>query len=166
MPTMECLCINTRLNLVVQPVKPSVSLCQSPLAINFNLKLIMCSTSIITPFLSHLHGWMPLLFCSRHLLPTYKGGNFLALWLIASAFLTNLVRSVSLFNFHASFHMNRIAEWENLPSLFKKPKPYRCCHLYLISVGNTLKSLSGVFLNWSIALRNLSLSRLPDLVTS
>ena len=53
------------------------------------------STSITISLLSHLRGWAPPWFCSRHLLPTYRGCNFLALWLIDSEFLTIIVQSAS-----------------------------------------------------------------------
>ena len=62
------------------------------------------TTSVTTPLLSHLRKWVPFWFCSKHLLQTYKGRNFLASWLISSAFLTNFVRSASFCNFHASLH--------------------------------------------------------------
>ena len=113
-------------------LKPSVSTRQSSWAINSHYKLI------VWKHFHHHYTPIPFTpwFCRKHLLPTYRGFNFLALWLTASAFLTNHVRSTSSCSFHASLHTGRTAGLENLSSLFKNLKPSRSWRPYIISAGN------------------------------
>ena len=74
----------------------------------------------------------------------------------------NLVLSADSFADHASLQIGFIALLLNLSSLLIKEKASLIGLPKTISAGDILQSGSGVFLSCSNALRNLSLSRLPD----
>ena len=113
----------------------------------------------------HLLGWFPCLFCIKHRSPATNGFSGLRDFLKSTVFLVYRVRKASSFSLHASFHRPSIFEWEYFwrfplnDSVSRRGCPNR------IWAGDILQSASGVFLRVSIALRRLSLSNEPPLLT-